>query len=72
MLMSAIGLRERIGLILTIQAVAMFAAVGVFVMAAERWKTDPVYRLPEPDQVAAVAAAFEQTPPSAHDDLLRA
>ncbi|KAK0351479.1 hypothetical protein LTR94_024798 [Friedmanniomyces endolithicus] len=53
-------------------AVVMFVAVGVFVVTAERWKTDPVYRLPPPEQVASVAAAFEQTPPSAHDDLIRA
>lgn len=67
-----LGLRERIGLILIVQAIAMFAAIVGFVNVIGRWSNEPVYRLPPPEQVAAVAAAFEQTPPAVHPDLARA
>ena len=66
------GLRGRIGLLLLLHMAAMAGLFWVFANASLTLGSPPVYRLPPPQAVADIAAAFEQTPPSAHPDLVRA
>lgn len=72
MLNRGLGLRGRIGLLLLLHMAAMAGLFLGFVKASHHWGSTPVYRLPRPETVADIAAAFEQTPPSAHPDLVRA
>ena len=49
-------LRQRIGLILLLHLVMMIGLLISFVVIANMTKTAPVYRLPAPDKVAAIAS----------------
>jgi two-component system osmolarity sensor histidine kinase EnvZ len=65
-------LRFRIGLIILAHLAIMIATIVLFARCIDRNHEAPLYRLPDPDRVALVTAAFERTPPDTHEGLLRA
>ncbi len=64
-------LRQRIALIVLIHAALMFT-ISVLAVRMGGQQAEHVYRLPEPDRVAAIVLAFERAPPETYQDLLRA
>ena len=61
-------LRGRIGLIVMLHLLMMVAVIVAFGRRGDA----PVYRLPDPAQVALIATAFERTPRASHEDMARA
>lgn len=61
-------LRDRIALIVLLHLGMMVALIVAFTRTGD----GPVYRLPDPANVALIVAAFERTPPTSHKDLTRA
>jgi two-component system osmolarity sensor histidine kinase EnvZ len=65
-------LRTRIGLIVLVHAAILTGIMALFVVATDPNRGPQLYRLPEPEKVAAIATAFEHTPPDTHADLVTA
>lgn len=65
-------LRYRIGLIVQIHLLLMIGIVLLFTAHSDGRPGPRRYRLPEPEKVALITAAFEHAPPQTHAGLVRA
>lgn len=65
-------LRYRVGVILLVHLAIMVAVTVLFARCIDRDTKEALYRLPDPEKVALVTAAFERTPPHTHPSMARA
>lgn len=65
------GLAQRIALLILCHAVILCGLLLAMLNAGDDLRS-PIYRFAEPVEVAAIANAFERTPPANHPDLVRA
>ena len=65
------SLRHRIGAIIIIHALLVYATFLLFTRSGQL-PTDRLYLLPSPDRVTSMVLAFERAPPDTYPDLTRA